>query len=79
MSTSTAPPIARAGSSAEVQAATFADDPRIHFDRTAGTWRLEDDDGNEMEYDAAKGAWVSLVRISDFIFPSQVVPEYFGI
>ncbi|PSS37812.1 hypothetical protein PHLCEN_2v280 [Hermanssonia centrifuga] len=60
MSTSTAPPIARAGSSAEVQAAAFADDPRIHFDRTAGTWRLEDDDGNEMEYDAAKGAWVSL-------------------
>ncbi|KAF7793841.1 hypothetical protein EIP86_004962 [Pleurotus ostreatoroseus] len=47
-----------AGSSAEVQAAAFADDDRIHFDRTAGTWRYEDEQGNEMEYDATKGAWV---------------------
>lgn len=51
-----------AGSSAEVQAAAFADDDRIHFDRTAGTWRYEDEEGNEMEYDATKGAWAPLVR-----------------
>jgi HIV Tat-specific factor 1 len=57
----TLPPIAAAGSSAEVQAAAFADDPRVHFDRQSGTWRFEDDDGNEMEYDATKGAWVPVV------------------
>lgn len=63
MSDSAAPPSAiAAGSSAEAQAAAFADDPRVHFDRQAGTWRFEDDDGNEMEYDAAKGAWVPVVR-----------------
>ena len=60
--TSHSPPTAvAAGSSAEVQAAAFAEDPRIHFDRQSGTWRFEDDDGNEMEYDATKGAWVPVV------------------
>ncbi|CDO69368.1 hypothetical protein BN946_scf184961.g10 [Trametes cinnabarina] len=53
------PPTALAsGSSAEDQAAAFANDPRVHFDRAAGTWRFEQDDGTELEYDAAKGAWV---------------------
>ncbi|TCD64161.1 hypothetical protein EIP91_004474 [Steccherinum ochraceum] len=54
-------PTAVAGSSADAQAAAFASDPRIHFDRSAGSWRFEDDNGNEFEYDAAKGSWVSLV------------------
>ena len=63
MSQPTPPPASpAAGSSAEVQAAAFAADDRIHFDKTSGTWRYEDDDGNEMEYDAAKGAWVPVVR-----------------
>lgn len=57
-------PTAVAGSSAEAQAAAFSDDPRIHFDRASGTWRFEDDDDNEFEYDAAKGAWVPLVSTS---------------
>lgn len=56
-----APPTILAGSSAQAQAAAFADDPRVHFDRQSGTWKFEDDDGSEMEYDAAKGAWVSVV------------------
>ena len=57
-----APPAAlAAGSSAEVQAAAFAADDRIHYDRAAGSWRYEDEDGNEMEYDATKGAWVPVV------------------
>ncbi|KAI0675135.1 hypothetical protein C8Q78DRAFT_966068 [Trametes maxima] len=56
------PPTALAsGSSAEAQAAAFADDPRVHFDRNAGTWRFEQDDGTELEYDASKGAWVPIV------------------
>ena len=54
-------PTAALGASAEAQTAAFESDPRIHFDRQSGTWKLEDDDGNEMEYDAAKGAWVPVV------------------
>ncbi|GJE94495.1 RRM domain-containing protein [Phanerochaete sordida] len=61
LAASAAPPTIAAGSSAQAQAAAFADDPRVHFDRQAGTWRFEDDDGNEMEYDAAKGAWVPVL------------------
>lgn len=48
------------GSSAEAQATAFADNDRIHLDRNVGAWRLEDDDGNEIER-AARGTWVSLV------------------
>ena len=59
---SNAPPTAAAGSSAAAQAALFAEDPRVHFDRSAGTWRFEQDDGTELEYDAAKAAWVPVVR-----------------
>ncbi|TFY69802.1 hypothetical protein EVG20_g2984 [Dentipellis fragilis] len=54
-------PSAVAGSSAESQAAAFASDPRVHFDQQSGTWRLENDDGSELEYDAAKGSWVPVV------------------
>lgn len=56
-----APPAVAAGSSEQAQAAAFAEDPRVHFDKQSGTWMFEDDDGNEMEYDAAKGAWVPIV------------------
>lgn len=50
------------GSSAEQQAAAFAADERIHFDRSSGTWRFEDEEGNEFEYDSVKGTWTALVR-----------------
>ncbi|EGO00293.1 hypothetical protein SERLA73DRAFT_180800 [Serpula lacrymans var. lacrymans S7.3] len=55
------PPSTAAGSSAEAQAAAFAEDPRIYFLKETETWRYEDDDGSEMEYDAVKGTWVPLV------------------
>ncbi|KAI0081898.1 hypothetical protein K474DRAFT_1655770 [Panus rudis PR-1116 ss-1] len=55
------PPTALVGSTPEEQAAAFADDPRIHFDKTSGTWKFEDDDGTEMEYDTAKGSWVPVL------------------
>lgn len=42
-------------------ALTFADDERIHFSKETGTWRLEQEDGTELEYDAAKGSWVAVV------------------
>ncbi len=62
-----APPAALAsGSSAEAQAAAFADDPRVHFDQQANAWRFEQDDGSELEYDAAKGAWVPVVRTPQY-------------
>jgi HIV Tat-specific factor 1 len=43
---------------------TFADfeaDPRIHFNTISQKWETEDDDGNEMEWDATKNVWVPLV------------------
>ncbi|TBU49460.1 hypothetical protein BD309DRAFT_909676 [Dichomitus squalens] len=55
------PVVLASGSSSEAQAAAFADDPRVHYDKTAGTWRFEQDDGTELEYDAAKGAWVPVL------------------
>lgn len=35
---------------------------RMFFSRETGTWRFEDDDGNEMEYDTSKNAWAPVVR-----------------
>ena len=58
---SSAPPSAAAGASAEAQAAAFSSDPRVHFSRVTGRWAYEDDDGNEFEYDGAKGVWVPVV------------------
>ncbi|KAI9068269.1 hypothetical protein FKP32DRAFT_1562102 [Trametes sanguinea] len=74
-----APPAALAsGSSAEDQAAAFANDPRIHFDRTAGTWRFEQDDGTELEYDAAKGAWVPVLD-EDLVKAQQAAYSVAGV
>ncbi|PPQ67318.1 hypothetical protein CVT25_005902 [Psilocybe cyanescens] len=55
------PPSPAVGTSVEVQAAAFADDPRIYFSKTANTWRFEQDDGTELEFDAAKSSWIPLV------------------
>lgn len=63
MSTAPAPSAApAAGPSAGGAAPNFADDPRVHYDRTSGTWKLEDEDGNEMEYEMEKGVWVPVAR-----------------
>ncbi|KAL1942094.1 hypothetical protein VTO73DRAFT_6624 [Trametes versicolor] len=80
MSTSESlPPAALAsGSSAEAQAAAFADDPRVHFDRTAGTWRFEQDDGTELEYDDEKGAWVPLLD-EDLVKAQQAAYSIAGV
>jgi HIV Tat-specific factor 1 len=55
-----APPSAVAGASASAQAAAFSEDDRVHFSRETGTWRLENDDGTELEYNSTKG-WVPVV------------------
>ncbi|KAH9839417.1 uncharacterized protein C8Q71DRAFT_749414 [Rhodofomes roseus] len=77
-SQSAAPPTAAAGSSAAAQAAAFAEDPRVHFDRTSGTWHLEQDDGTELEYDAAKGAWVSALD-EDLVKAQQAAYSVAGV
>jgi HIV Tat-specific factor 1 len=63
MSTQLPPPSTGANSTPEAQAALFAADPRIHYSRETGTWRLENEDGSELEYDATKGTWIALVGI----------------
>lgn len=59
-----APPSAAAGASASAQAAAFANDDRIHFSRETETWRLENEDGTELEFDSVKGAWVPVVSVN---------------
>lgn len=76
---SAVPPSALAGSSPAAQEAAFADDPRVHFDRASGTWRLENDDGSELEYDAAKGAWVPVVSITCRNMYARTSADTFGV
>ena len=59
-------PTASSSSTTTTGGVSFAEDPRAFYDKETGTWRLEDDDGNEFEYDQEKNAWVPLVRT----FPS---------
>ncbi|KAK7472537.1 hypothetical protein VKT23_000652 [Stygiomarasmius scandens] len=58
---STAPLTAMTGTPVTVLPAAFADDPRVYFSKDTNTWRYEEEDGTEMEFDAAKGSWVPLV------------------
>ncbi|KAH7108182.1 hypothetical protein BKA62DRAFT_746739 [Auriculariales sp. MPI-PUGE-AT-0066] len=37
------------------------DDPRVSFSRETNRWELEDDDGNTMEWDATKNAWIPVI------------------
>ncbi|KLO19508.1 hypothetical protein SCHPADRAFT_924428 [Schizopora paradoxa] len=60
-STTLSLPRVAAGASQETQEEAFSTDPRFHFSTVTRRWCFEDDDGNEFEYDAAKGAWVSVV------------------
>ena len=56
-------PLQTASSSSTTTAGevSFADDPRAFYNKETGTWRLEDDDGNELEYDQVKGVWLPVV------------------
>ncbi|KAI0694004.1 hypothetical protein C8T65DRAFT_711081 [Cerioporus squamosus] len=73
------PPAALAsGSSAEDQAAAFANDPRVHYDQQAGAWRFEQDDGTELEYDAAKGAWLPVLD-EDLVKAQQAAYSVAGV
>lgn len=61
--TGQAPVTASAGASFEAQSEAFATDPRIHFSTVTGRWTLEDDDGNEFEYDPVKTTWLPVVSL----------------
>ena len=56
------PLVASSSSTIAASQLSFAEDPRAFYDKESGTWRLEDDDGNELEYDLTKRAWVPVVR-----------------
>ncbi|KIJ39912.1 hypothetical protein M422DRAFT_780920 [Sphaerobolus stellatus SS14] len=56
-----APPTAVNAKTFEEQAAAFESDERIHFNKESGTWRFEDDDGAEMEWDTTKNVWVPVI------------------
>jgi len=56
--------------------ADFESDPRIHFNTVSGKWEIEDDGGNEMEWDPVKSAWVSLVSVPHDDGPFQVLTTH---
>jgi HIV Tat-specific factor 1 len=43
----------------------------VYFNKETNTWRLEQDDDSELEYDAAKGLWLPVVRT----YPSHMLFE----
>jgi hypothetical protein len=47
----------------------FSSDPRIHFNTVSKKWEFEDDDGNEMQWDEGKHAWVPIVSPLTIICP----------
>ena len=63
-------PTASSSSTTTTGGISFAEDPRAFYNKETGTWRLEDDDGNEFEYDQEKGVWIPLVRT----LPSDLRP-----
>ncbi|EAU91645.1 splicing factor u2af-associated protein 2 [Coprinopsis cinerea okayama7 len=71
------PPSAAAGSSAEAQAAAFADDPRVYFNKESNTWRLEQEDGPELEYDSTRGTWEPV--LDDLIKRQQAAYSVAGV
>jgi hypothetical protein len=43
----------------------FDQDPRVHFDKTAGKWQYEDEEsGQEYEWSDAAKTWIPLVCLS---------------
>ncbi|KAK0241635.1 hypothetical protein EDD85DRAFT_408634 [Armillaria nabsnona] len=78
MSSVPPPPSAAAGSSQAVQAAAFADDPRIYFSKETNKWHFEQDDGTELEYDAAKGSWAPMLD-EDLVKQQQAAYSVSGV
>ena len=65
-------PTASSSSTTTTGGISFSEDPRAFYNKETGTWRLEDDDGNEFEYDQEKGVWIPLVRplpLGSMVYP----------
>ena len=43
------------GAEAAPAAASFASDPRVHFDQRSGKWTYEAPDGREFEWEITRG------------------------
>jgi len=67
-----------AGFTPEQLAAAFSADPRYHFDRESGTWRFENDDGEELEYDEQKQVWKPVVD-EDLVKAQQAAYSVAGV
>ncbi|KAF8829254.1 hypothetical protein F5051DRAFT_320328 [Lentinula edodes] len=78
MSSFPPPPPVAAGSSASAQAAAFSTDQRIYFSKESNTWRYEEEDGAEMEFDAVKGLWVPLID-EDLVKAQQAAYSIAGV
>lgn len=51
----------------------FETDPRIHFNTVSGKWEIEDDDGNEMQWDPLKGAWAPIVSMMKYLYSNTQI------
>ncbi|KAG7098531.1 hypothetical protein E1B28_000470 [Marasmius oreades] len=58
--------------------AAFASDLRVYYNKETETWRYEEDDGTEMEYDVSKGSWMPLVD-EDLIKRQQAAYSVAGV
>ena len=65
------PPSAAVGFEEDI----FEADERVHFSRETGTWRFEQDDGTELEYDTAKSQWVPVVSERRLEWHFQASPK----
>ncbi|KZT57743.1 hypothetical protein CALCODRAFT_469346 [Calocera cornea HHB12733] len=45
----------------QIGEAGFEADPRVYMDRVSGTWRFEDDNGDEMEWEVLGRKWVPVI------------------
>ncbi|KAJ6609907.1 hypothetical protein B0H10DRAFT_2177997 [Mycena sp. CBHHK59/15] len=76
---SSGPPPSAAGSSAQALADAFANDDRIYLSKTTKTWHYEEEDGTEMEYDAAKATWIPWSVDDDLVRRQQAAYSIAGV
>ncbi|KZT26838.1 hypothetical protein NEOLEDRAFT_1155547 [Neolentinus lepideus HHB14362 ss-1] len=70
-----APPALLSSTTPEQQAAAFDADPNAYFDKESGSWRYENEDGTELEWNVTKRAWVPVVRVEPALRVSYVSDE----
>jgi HIV Tat-specific factor 1 len=76
--TSNLPPTLAQGASVAEHTAAFTADPRVYFSKETNTWRYEQDDGSELEYDTSTGQWIPLID-DDLISKQQAAYSVAGV